>query len=134
MASRARPTREAALARAIVPAAPAPAQTTLHALYGMEDVEAALGRGRRPFQGDPEINEGSGLDIRHAALEALLEAGEAGRWRTLAHPAGVNKRRSLTPPLTGTKSLELQAKISFGVGSRSAPIVTPPETPNSQIS
>ncbi|RYB02119.1 AAA family ATPase [Lichenibacterium ramalinae] len=76
MASKARPRPETT----------PPAKLTPHALYGLRDVEAALGRGRRPFQGDPEVSEGSGLDIRHAALEALLEAGEAGRWRTLAHP------------------------------------------------
>ncbi len=50
-----------------------------------------------------------------------------------SHPPSVNKRQSLTPPLTGPKSPQLQAKISFGVGSRSAPIVTPPETPNFQV-
>ena len=83
MASKARATdatRDAAEANASTRPLP-------HPLYDLRDVEAALGRGRpRPFVGDPEMREEGGLDIRHAALEALLAAGEAGRWRTLAHP------------------------------------------------
>ena len=83
MASKARTARGARDAAE----ANAPTRPTPHALYDLHDVEAALGRGRRrPFVEDPEAPEGGGLDIRHAALEALLDAGEAGRWRTLAHP------------------------------------------------
>lgn len=55
-----------------------------HALYALDDVEAALGRGRAPsFSGDPFED---GLPVRHAALEALLTAGEEGGWRALARP------------------------------------------------
>ena len=64
-----------------------PPQTTLHALYDLDDVEAALGRdNRRSFQGDPD--EEGRLTIRHEALQALLDAGETGRWRALTYATG----------------------------------------------
>lgn len=52
-----------------------------HALYDLGDVEAALGRKR--FTGDPDEDEGPG--IHHALLQSMLDAGETGRWRALAH-------------------------------------------------
>lgn len=100
-------------------------------IYGMEDVEAALGRGRRPFQGDPEVSEGSGLDIRHAALEALLDAGEAGRWRTLAHATAagvtdVQRLAALAPHMSLVIDLvvrRLRAAQTIGVPTGLPPLL-----------
>ena len=72
--------------------APPPAR---HALYDLGDVEAALGGERHRFTGDPTEDEG--LGIRHAALQAMLDAGETARWRTLAHATTSAPPRPPTP-------------------------------------
>ncbi len=124
MASRTRPTP---LGQAEPPTLPAPTPPTPHALYDLDEVEAALGREQRAlFTGDP-IDDG--LGVRNAVLQGLVDAGEAGRWRTLSHPtpAAIETVQELTaraPHLRAVIDLvvrRLQAARAIGV-----PLALPP--------
>lgn len=99
----------------------------VHALYALDDVEAALGRGRAPsFSGDPCDD---GVPVRHAALEALLTAGEEGRWRALARPTtaaveGVGRLAARAPHMAPVIDLvvrRLRAATVIGL-----PVALPP--------
>ena len=107
---------------ATVPRAMLPAPSRLHAPYDLGDVEDALRRGRRvPLPGDASGDHA--LGVRLAAIQAMLEAGEEGRWRALANAdaAGIEAVQALAvrpPHLQAVIDLVALRRLSQGLGTR----------------
>lgn len=106
---------------------------TPHALYALADVETALGEGADARANDldevPWEEEGGGSTVRRARLRRMLQNGEGGRWRRLAHAtpeavdavAGLGRRAPHLHEATDLVLRRLTTSLAVGV-----PFVLPP--------